>query len=264
MPRNWSLAQPQWYLVPNIKKEEDLLDTLPDIQDGVAARSNTRWKQHKIHITTILPEYHDLAWRASLKRQEELRNAISRAELRRDTDSVIKLEIQMRSELASSWRLGEKERTRIKPRVADIDAVESILFNAYDGTQIIHLDEPSKRQVGSWAELVLFQHGSEIPGKTDKEAYEELAQLLEKQSKVRSRCSYRDKPTTLLQFLVISHALVDEHHVHPHTLLVFASRSRTLGEICGLPEDMMKKRKSLVVVHLGRSLTATDLPVFMK
>ena len=67
------------------------------------------------------------------------------------------------------------------------------------------------------------------------------------------------------QFLVIEYPLVNEHYKNPHTLIVFASRSRTIGELCGLPEDMMKSRKSLVIVHLGWRLAAIDqgLPIFI-
>ncbi|KIM29135.1 hypothetical protein M408DRAFT_329136, partial [Serendipita vermifera MAFF 305830] len=241
--RNCSQAYPQWYLADAVKKEEETYDT--DDCDMIYP-VDMIWRQHKAHLPDLLPQYHDLVWRKSLKRQEELRVEINRAELRRDVETTRRLEEQMRTELASSWRLGERERTCVIPRVADIVSAESILFTTDDGKQVISLNDPAKRMVGGWAELVLFRHGSEIPGEHEHETYETLARTLEKQEK----------------FLVISYGMVDEHNKNPHTLLIFASRSRTIGELCGLPEDMMRRRKSLVVVHVGRSLSTSNLPVF--
>lgn len=188
MARNCSPSHPQWYPLHNVKKEEDPLESASEDLGNMPFRVDTMWKQHTTHLLILLPEYHDLAWRASLRRQDEIRKEIGRAELKRDSEGASQLEEKMRVELASSWRLGEKERTQVIPRVADIATAESVLFDIYDGKQTVSLEDPMKRVVGGWAELVLFQHGEEIPSKKEHESYEELARMLEKKQKVSKLC----------------------------------------------------------------------------
>ena len=261
MARNCSIPHAQFFVVA---KEEE---TRPE--------SEPIYMQHKQHLLDLLPQYHLLAWQQSLKRRGELKERMDGALVRKDMEQLQQLEKEYQKELDGSWRLGEKEKTKVIPRSANMADAEKVLFMQHCSTSTqalsYHITEPSMRTPGSWAELVLHQHGYVGPSEQDQKDYTSLAEMLEKEEKVSGfLIIWWPSPTYDhafdTKFLVVENEVVNKHYGCPHTLVIFASRSRKIGELCGLPEDMMRSRRSLVVVHLGWRLAAMEhgvLPVFL-
>lgn len=128
-----------------------------------------------------MPQYHHLAWVASLARQQPLKVDIEAAKFREDVETSSRLEEVLRKEQEPYWRLGEKERTRVLPRVANIADAEEVLFNQFCANMALKIEDALMRRPGSWAELVLHQHGHVGPSQEDKEDYVKLAETLEQE-----------------------------------------------------------------------------------
>jgi hypothetical protein len=80
--------------------------------------------------------------------------------------------------------MGEKERTRVLPRFASITDAEEIIFRQLCGNTPFKVEEAQMRRPGSWAELVLHQHGHIGPTQEDKEDYVKVAEKLGRENKV--------------------------------------------------------------------------------
>jgi hypothetical protein len=139
---------------------------------------------HQEHLLDLMPQYHLLAWSASLARQETLNVEIEAAIRRKDVEAFSRLDEACQKEVESNWRMGEMERTRVLPRVASIADAEEILFTQLCGNTHFKVEEALKRRPGGWAELVLHQHGHIGPTQEDKEDYVKVAEELERENKV--------------------------------------------------------------------------------
>ncbi|PVF94861.1 hypothetical protein CPB86DRAFT_817667 [Serendipita vermifera] len=250
MLKECSKHQWQWY--PRIKipkkEENDDMRPSPSIQQG--AGSDVEWMQHKTALLDLAPQYHQVAQGISSKRIYELwlEWSSSKDEAER---TYLKSQAMEERSSESGWRLGEEERTGVIPLVADCSRAEELLFTVTDGVNSWRLDKvetsQTRKHVGSWAFLMPWQHHSRVD--QSEEISRKLARYLET----------KNKPTlSLFQFLIVHSSLVDEHNQHPHTLIIFASKSHQMGLLCGIPDEFRIRVRSLVIVHIGRRLTSLD------
>jgi hypothetical protein len=168
MARNCSEPHTQCYMVTSAEKAARRNgDPFPDEQELDPA--TLRPKYHKEHLLDLMPQYHLLAWFASFARQETLNVEIEAAIRRKDVEAFSRLDEACQKEVESNWRMGEKERTRVLPRFASITDAEEIIFRQLCGNTPFKVEEAQMRRPGSWAELVLHQHGHIGPTQEDKE-----------------------------------------------------------------------------------------------
>jgi hypothetical protein len=184
MARNCSEHHTQFYTVTPAEKAKRMGAPFTEEQDPDAASFRPKYVRHKEHLLDLMPQYHHLAWVASLARQEKLKVDIEAAIRRKDVEAFSRLDGDLQRELESHWRLGEKERTRVLPRVASIADAEEVLFNQLCANLALKIEDALMRKPGSWAELVLHQHGYIGPSQEDKEDYVRLAETLEEEKKV--------------------------------------------------------------------------------
>ncbi|CAG8647488.1 1457_t:CDS:2, partial [Acaulospora colombiana] len=240
MLKDWSKHQWQWYPRSKIlKKEEndDARSSLPNTPTRRGSVSEVEWVQHKMALLDLVPQYHQVAQDISSKRIYSLWLDWSNS---KDETERAYLKSQAVEERNSDggWRLGEEERTGVIPLVADCSRAEELLFTVTDGTNAWRLDKPEtsqvRKQVGSWAFLMPWEHHGK--GGRSEGLSRRLARYLEVKEK----------------FLIVQSPLVDEHNKHPHTLLIFASKSHHMGSLCGIPDEFKIRVKSLVMVHIVR------------
>jgi hypothetical protein len=184
MARNCSKPHTQFYTVTPAEKAKRNGDPFREEQELDAGTFRPKYVRHKEHLLDLMPQYHHLAWVASLARQEALQVKIEAAIRRKDVEMFSRLNKELQKELESHWRLGENERTRVLPREASIADAEEVLFNQLCANMALKIEDALMRRPGSWAELVLHQHGHTGPTQKDKEDYVELAEKLERENKV--------------------------------------------------------------------------------
>jgi hypothetical protein len=186
MARNCTAPHTEFFTVTVAEKAKRKGDALPHDQQQplTAAGFHPKYERNKIHLLTLLPLYHHLAWVASLNKQEALNVKIEAAIRRNDLPDFRRFEKELKKEVESSWRLGEKEQTRVRPRIGDIAKAEDILFTQFCEGLAVKIEDALMRRPGSYAELVSHQHGHIGPSREDKEDYVQLAALLEEEKKV--------------------------------------------------------------------------------
>lgn len=143
------------------------------------------WVKHQANLYDLISEYHEVDLRENTQRQQDiLRQQLSC----RDPEVAKRLKEELEGIQNLIWGVGEKERTRVVPRVPNIEEAEDVLFRISNGEHDLVLDpimDADKRAVGGWAELVLHEDRYNRPGKEEEEAYGRLAKWLKKNNKVR-------------------------------------------------------------------------------
>ncbi|KAG8835938.1 hypothetical protein FRC17_000023 [Serendipita sp. 399] len=210
MLRDVSQTRLVWYPVAEESVKPD--------PDAAISEDDLRWKGHELHLLLLAPHFHSLAWEESMAKQEELLARMNEAaNSSRGAAMEVDLNFQLAKEQENFWRPGEREKAVAIPRVADLAKADQILSTVPIGGNPRLLNRVSvgegRLHAGTWAQLVLYETRSERPSASDENDLIALIRWLDKQGK----------------FLVLHSAVVDAHHQHPYTLIIFSSRRYGLG-----------------------------------
>ncbi|KAG8839013.1 hypothetical protein FRC18_001383 [Serendipita sp. 400] len=217
--------------------------------DSTAPRIGYGWVKHELHLLTLAPQFHTLPWKESTAKQDILLARINKAvNSSKGASLQAELNLELAKEQKRFWRLGEKEKSVVVPRVGNIAEAERILFTVPLGGTTTLLDRRilggDRLHAGSWAQLVPYESRSEKPSADNETELEVLIRWMDKQGK----------------FLILHSPTVDAHHQHPYTVIIFSSRSNAIRGLCGLPDSsaFLTSRYGLGIAHLGRQIGNLD------